>query len=182
MKVESSGEDPRATEGLVSNLPHPRVNKIKQLEHTLFRLFKTSGAFFIFGIKIKQQPWPWSCQSQALEQIELPAKLLDYFLRSNESNIMQTCRFALGMCSHLVQWDCMRYTVSEVLKREAEKGSAVGWWQIHALWLKSWPGHQAFWPPDGDLTFRKKGQIDLRKKERKWKSSTGVPLSRIQTR
>jgi len=58
VKVESSGEDPRATEGLVSNLPYPRVNKIKQLEHTLFRLFKTSGAFFIFGIKIKQQPWP----------------------------------------------------------------------------------------------------------------------------
>jgi len=28
--VESSGEDPRATGGLVSNLPHPRVNKTKQ--------------------------------------------------------------------------------------------------------------------------------------------------------
>ena len=31
VKAESSGEDPRATGGLVSNLPHPRVNKIKQL-------------------------------------------------------------------------------------------------------------------------------------------------------
>ena len=30
VKVESSGEDPRATGGLVSNLPHPRVNKTKQ--------------------------------------------------------------------------------------------------------------------------------------------------------
>ena len=30
LKAESSGEDPRATEGLVSNLPHPRVNKTKQ--------------------------------------------------------------------------------------------------------------------------------------------------------
>ena len=28
--MESSGEDPRATGGLVSNLPHPRVNKTKQ--------------------------------------------------------------------------------------------------------------------------------------------------------
>ena len=30
VKAESSGEDPRATQGLVSNLPHPRVNKTKQ--------------------------------------------------------------------------------------------------------------------------------------------------------
>jgi len=30
MKAKSSGEDPRATGGLVSNLPHPRVNKTKQ--------------------------------------------------------------------------------------------------------------------------------------------------------
>jgi len=30
VKAESSGEDPRATSGLVSNLPHPRVNKTKQ--------------------------------------------------------------------------------------------------------------------------------------------------------
>jgi len=29
-KDESSGEDPRETGGLVSNLPHPRVNKTKQ--------------------------------------------------------------------------------------------------------------------------------------------------------
>jgi len=30
VKAKSSGEDPRATRGLVSNLPHPRVNKTKQ--------------------------------------------------------------------------------------------------------------------------------------------------------
>jgi len=30
VKAESSGEDHTATEGLVSNLPHPRVNKTKQ--------------------------------------------------------------------------------------------------------------------------------------------------------
>ena len=30
VKAESSGEDPRATGGLVSNLPHHRVNKTKQ--------------------------------------------------------------------------------------------------------------------------------------------------------
>jgi len=33
VKAESSAEDPRATGGLVSNLPHPRVNKTKQ--HTV---------------------------------------------------------------------------------------------------------------------------------------------------
>ena len=32
-KVESSGENPRATGGLVSNLLHPRVNKTKQHIH-----------------------------------------------------------------------------------------------------------------------------------------------------
>jgi len=30
LKVESSGEDPRAIGGLVSNLPHPWVNKTDQ--------------------------------------------------------------------------------------------------------------------------------------------------------
>jgi len=30
VKAESSGEDPRAIGGLVSNHPHPRVNKTKQ--------------------------------------------------------------------------------------------------------------------------------------------------------
>ena len=30
MKTKSSGEDPNATGGLVSNLPHPRVDKTKQ--------------------------------------------------------------------------------------------------------------------------------------------------------
>ena len=30
VKAESSGEDPKATGGLVSNLPHPRVIKTKQ--------------------------------------------------------------------------------------------------------------------------------------------------------
>jgi len=30
VKAESSGEDPGANGGLVSNLPHPRVNKTRQ--------------------------------------------------------------------------------------------------------------------------------------------------------
>jgi len=30
VKAKSSGEDPRATGGPVSNLPHPRVNQTKQ--------------------------------------------------------------------------------------------------------------------------------------------------------
>jgi len=30
VKAENAGDDPRATGGLVSNLPHPRVNKTKQ--------------------------------------------------------------------------------------------------------------------------------------------------------
>ena len=29
VKAKSTGEDPKATRGLVSNLPHPRVNKTK---------------------------------------------------------------------------------------------------------------------------------------------------------
>ena len=33
VKAKSSGEDPRATGGLVSNLPHPWVNKTKQHTH-----------------------------------------------------------------------------------------------------------------------------------------------------
>jgi len=30
VKAESTGEDPKATRSLVSNLPHPQVNKTKQ--------------------------------------------------------------------------------------------------------------------------------------------------------
>ena len=30
VKAKSTGEDPRATGGLISNLPHPRVNQTKQ--------------------------------------------------------------------------------------------------------------------------------------------------------
>jgi len=44
VKMESSGEDPRATGGLVSNLLHPRINNTKQ--HTLessFLIFLPSG-------------------------------------------------------------------------------------------------------------------------------------------
>ena len=39
VKVESSGEDPSATGGLVSNLPHPWVNKTKQ--HTVLNTLLT---------------------------------------------------------------------------------------------------------------------------------------------
>ena len=41
VQAESSGEDPRATGGLVSNLPHPRVNKTKQ--HTLLKTGPNQG-------------------------------------------------------------------------------------------------------------------------------------------
>jgi len=51
IKAKSSGEDLRATGGLVSNLPHPRVNKTKQ---HLFILFKISGALLMFGVKTRQ--------------------------------------------------------------------------------------------------------------------------------
>jgi len=37
VKAEIFGEDPRATGGLVSNLPHPRVNKTKQHTHSCVR-------------------------------------------------------------------------------------------------------------------------------------------------
>jgi len=33
VKAKSSGEDPRATGGLISNFPHPQVNKTKQHAH-----------------------------------------------------------------------------------------------------------------------------------------------------
>jgi len=35
VKAESTGEDPRATGGIVFNLPHPRVNKTKQHNKTV---------------------------------------------------------------------------------------------------------------------------------------------------
>jgi len=41
VKAKSSGEDPRATGGLLSSLPHPRVNKTKQ--HTIKVFDKVQG-------------------------------------------------------------------------------------------------------------------------------------------
>ena len=43
VKAKSSGEDPKAIGGLVSNLPHSRVNKTKQ--HRCFAL-EVGGAGF----------------------------------------------------------------------------------------------------------------------------------------
>jgi len=37
VKAKGSGEEPRATEDLVSNFPDPRVNKTKQHTHTRIR-------------------------------------------------------------------------------------------------------------------------------------------------
>jgi len=52
VKAQSSGEDPRATGGLVSNLPHPRVNKTKQ--HTMVVTSKWNPQldfwFLVFGL------------------------------------------------------------------------------------------------------------------------------------
>jgi len=45
VKVESSGEDPRATGGLVSYLPHPRVNKTKQHTHEFLYKHVLSNVF-----------------------------------------------------------------------------------------------------------------------------------------
>jgi len=44
VKAESFEEDPRATGGLVSNLPHPRVNKTKQ--HTVSSGFSQGNERF----------------------------------------------------------------------------------------------------------------------------------------
>ena len=53
VKAKSSGEDPRATGGLVSNLPHPRVNKTKQ-NFTAETISKV-GSRFHFTHEIAQQ-------------------------------------------------------------------------------------------------------------------------------
>jgi len=53
VKEESSGKDPKATGGLISNLPHPRVNTTKQ--HT----------YGYNMIPIDQSPWPLSVVSSS---------------------------------------------------------------------------------------------------------------------
>jgi len=45
VKVESSGEDPRAIGDLVSNLPHPRFNKTKQERQKKHGLLFSSSPF-----------------------------------------------------------------------------------------------------------------------------------------
>jgi len=64
-KAKSSGEDPRATRGLFSNLPHPRVNKTKQhqrkkeidLDHPRnLRLVQIN--FFLWGRVARFRPGP----------------------------------------------------------------------------------------------------------------------------
>ena len=53
VKAQSSGEDLRAAEGLVSNLPHPRVNKTKQHTHRKLILFQCHPQKFF---KVTQLP------------------------------------------------------------------------------------------------------------------------------
>jgi len=62
VKAMSSGEDPRATGGLVSNLPHPRVNKTKQHTHRTLeddRSGRTSylGDPFVDTCSLAARPW-----------------------------------------------------------------------------------------------------------------------------
>ena len=53
VKAKSSGEDPRATGGLVSNLPHPRVNKTKQ--HTQTGNLPGAGGFLSINLRCHLQ-------------------------------------------------------------------------------------------------------------------------------
>jgi len=46
VKAESSGEDPRATGGLVSNLPHPQFNKTKQHQGQRHSVFYNAPSSF----------------------------------------------------------------------------------------------------------------------------------------
>jgi len=51
VKAESSGKDPRATWNLVSNLPHPRINKTKQHTHNAqsnFEIYTGKTAIYKF--------------------------------------------------------------------------------------------------------------------------------------
>ena len=58
VKAKCSGEDPRATAGLVSNLFHPRVNKIKQ--HTMVTHSNVTGTtlfLFLFSKEMVRTKW-----------------------------------------------------------------------------------------------------------------------------
>ena len=50
IRPKSSGEDPKATEGLVSNIPHPWVNKTKQ---HLREIMRTSDSISNCGVTTK---------------------------------------------------------------------------------------------------------------------------------
>jgi len=54
-KEKSSGEDARATGGLVSNLPHPRVIKTKQ--HTPGWSSPREGSFGRCEKQVHDRPW-----------------------------------------------------------------------------------------------------------------------------
>ena len=91
VKAESSGEDPRATGDLVSNLPHPRVNKTKQhvraMDKGWFSYVRYQGRYWYLVLK--------------------PASSLDPF------NLLS---FFFGYCRPLVQWGCNRCNKRSKLK------------------------------------------------------------------
>jgi len=67
VKTESSGKDPRATGGFVSNLLHPRVNKTKQ--H--WWLIHLKACFVFMSLPYFWHKWPISITKSLFEQWSL---------------------------------------------------------------------------------------------------------------
>jgi len=107
------------TGGLVSNLGHPQVHKTKQ--HTPFwvtsfweQAVQSNLIALLLLILHPTRTLIW------FEHTELPAKLPDYFLRSNESNINQgrLSAFWKVVCSSLLRW--RQVSATESMSMEAQ--------------------------------------------------------------
>jgi len=93
VKAESSRKDPRATGGLVSNLPHLRVNKTKQ--HLLESLKTCLAAKFVGS---------WHCAASFSLQVPKsctdldPTLLYILILRTYTKFVRKNKILALGVC------------------------------------------------------------------------------------
>jgi len=101
-KAKSSGEDPRATGGLVSNLPRPRVNKTKQ--HTLQLEQPTHCAPLVCFLNFSGGYVASSChaaESSFFLAIKSPGPSLKYSLNTQNSKWHEMALGHLGQSNEI---------------------------------------------------------------------------------
>jgi len=129
VKAKSSGEDPKAIEGLVSNLPHPRVNKTKQhmiwppIPKTIFiKHCRVEIIAFPFVLFLRDRFSKFYClfrqrfsAAYLLKVSLLPKRVhTTLFIRCDQPELTRWCLCSLHAGIQYFEWHSVSQTASSV--------------------------------------------------------------------